>query len=88
MPVAIHSHITWSGHAVTTIAINQSPTGKPLNGWPGTKLIQLQEDDAKQLHALLGRALATPPQCIDCGSELHTVDDPRCPVANAGERDE
>lgn len=87
MPIAVHSTITWAGKTIVTLAHNPSACGKPLNGWPGTRLIQLTDDDARDLLIQLSRALATPPQCIDCGSTLHTVDDPSCPVSNAGERD-
>lgn len=86
MPILVESYI--SGAGALRVLVNHSPSGVPLNGNPGTRTTMLDGNEAQDLLRQLTRALAAPPECIDCGSTLHTVDDPSCPVSNAGERDE
>lgn len=84
--IVVHPYITWAG--ATRVNVCHAPHGS--RAWPelpGTRTLELDESDARELLKQLTRALATPPECIDCGSTLHTVDDPSCPVSNAGERD-
>lgn len=67
MPIAVESYITWAG--VTRVSICHAPAGiKPLTGIPGARTTVLDVADARELLTQLTRALATPPECIDCGS--------------------
>jgi hypothetical protein len=84
--VIVHSYITWAG-ATQFVVGHAAHASKAEIGGVGTRTMMLTEPEARKLHELLTRALATPPQCIDCGSTMHTVDDPSCPVSNAAERD-
>jgi hypothetical protein len=81
--IVAHSYLTWAGDL--RVAIAHSPAGtKAINGMPGTRTTMLDESEARELLTQLQRALATPPECIDCGSTDHTVDDPRCPANPEG----
>ncbi len=86
MTISAYPYLTWAGKL--RVAVHHSSGGIPLAGRPGTRTLELDADEARALYEQLGRALATPPTCIDCGSESHTVDDPLCPVASADDCDD
>ena len=71
MAVTVDSWRTWAGGRRFQIVRGHANAQREL---------VLDEDEAREIHAELGKALAaaTPP-CIDCGSVLHSVDDPGCP---------
>lgn len=45
-----------------------------------THVLRITATEAHDLALKLQHALSTPVVCIDCGSDLHTVDDPGCPM--------
>ncbi len=78
--VSVHSYLTWGGEL--RIQVCRTPTN--VKPWmPGCKIDALDEADARALLEGLQRALAHPPECIDCGSTMHSTDDPACQVANS-----
>lgn len=84
MSIVVHPYTTWAG--ALRVCISHAPHGTTAHaGMPGVRTTMLDEPEARELLKQLTRALATPPECIDCGSTLHTVDDPSCPVANRDE---
>lgn len=82
--IRAHSYKSWSGK--TFVQVCRSPRkGEAFNGAPGTETTVLSEAEAREMVAALTEALLVRPECIDCGSTLHTVDDPSCPVSNREE---
>lgn len=69
----VHQYRAWSGARRFQVSRTAEFKSDRHETW------LLTEEEASQLHAELGKALAeAAPPCIDCGSELHSVDDPGC----------
>ncbi len=86
--IAVHSYITWAREI--RVVISHAPHGakEPVDGAPGVRTTLLNEADARSLLKQLTAALEVAPECIDCGSTMHSTDDPACRVSHADKRDE
>jgi hypothetical protein len=84
--ITVYTYIAWGGKRQFQLKLSPSGVSEPTHLMHARSTI-LSEADARTLLAQLTAAIASRPECIDCGSDLHTVDDPSCPVSNAAERD-
>jgi hypothetical protein len=82
--IRAHSYKSWAGK--TFVQVCHSRNGREaINGDPGTLTTLLTEPEAREMVAVLTAALLVRTECVDCGSTLHTVDDPSCRVSNREE---
>lgn len=70
--IHVYAYRTWQGERRVTI---ETVPHRPLT-----------TEEAAVLRDKLTAAIEARLECIDCGSDLHTVDDPSCHVSNAAER--
>lgn len=74
----VYASRRWNGKLVFECKV----TALTLEAVPLTAshLLRLSASEARDLAVKLQLALTTPVVCLDCGSDLHTVDDPGCPM--------